>query len=99
MTCGESLAMAVQATQDAVGQRLSAALAPHRDPRRPRDHYAATDTFVASASRHLAATEAVLVSQVRNTVPDGATSAHDYLAAARGLEHALGQSLADRRSQ
>lgn len=86
---GESLAMAVEATQQALDQRLHAALGPHQDPHRPRDHYAATDTFVASASRHLAATEAVLVPQVRHTVPDGGELGHDYLAAARGLEHAL----------
>lgn len=89
MAHGESLPMAVEATQRALEQRLRAALLPHRDPRRPRDHYAATDTFVASASRHLAATEAVLVSQVRHTVPDGGRLSRDYLAAARRLEHAL----------
>jgi hypothetical protein len=89
MTHGESLAMAVQATQRALEERLHEAMAPHRDPQRPRDHYAATDAFLASASRHLAATEGVLVWQVRHTVPDGAGLSHDYLAAARRLEHAL----------
>src|SRR6476619_7120840 len=89
MTHGESLAMAVQATQRALEERLHEAMAPHRDPQRPRDQYAATDTFLASASRHLAATEGVLVSQVRHTVPVGAALSHDYLAAARRLEHAL----------
>lgn len=86
---GESLALAVDATQHALDQRLHAALVPHRDPHRPRDRYAVTDSFVASASRHLAANEAVLVSQVRHTVPGGVKLSHDYLAAARRLEHAL----------
>lgn len=86
---GESLAMAVEATQHALDQRLHAALVPHRDPQWPRDRYAATDTFLASASRHLAANEAVLVSRVRRTVPDGVKLSHDYLAAARRLELAL----------
>lgn len=89
MTNGESLALAVEATQRALETRLHEAVVPHRDPHRPRDHFAATDTFVASVSRHLAATEAVLVSQVRHTVPDGGRLGHDYLAAARSLEHAL----------
>jgi hypothetical protein len=89
MTHGEMLVMAVEATQRALDRRLDEARAPHHDPLRPRDHYAATDTFVASASRHLAATEAVLVSQVRRSVPDGRTLSHDYLATARGLERAL----------
>jgi hypothetical protein len=89
MTHGEMLVTAVEATQRALDQRLDEALAPHHDPRRPRDHYAATDTFIASASRHLAATEAVLVSQVRHQVPGGRRLSHDYLVAARRLEHAL----------
>jgi hypothetical protein len=81
--------MAVEATQRALDQRLGDAMAPHRDPLRPRDHYAATDTFLASASRHLAAAEAVLISSVRNAAPDGRKLGHDYLVAARALEHAL----------
>lgn len=89
MKHGESLAMAVEATQRSLEQRLHAAVAPQRDLHRPRDHYAATDTFIASVSRHLAATEAVLVPEVRHTVPDGGQLSHDYLAAARRLEHAL----------
>jgi hypothetical protein len=89
MTHGESLAMAIEATQRALEQRLRDAMAPHQDPLRPRDNYAATDTFVASASRHLAATEAVLVAQVRHTVPGGRKLSHDYLVGARRLEHAL----------
>jgi hypothetical protein len=89
MTHGESLAMTVEATQHAMELRLHDALIPHRDPLRPRDHYAAIDTFVASVSRHLAATEAVLATEARHTVPGGRKLSHDYLSAARRLEHAL----------
>jgi hypothetical protein len=89
MTHVNSLAMAVDATQRALDHWLSEARAPHQNPLRPRDNYAATDTFVASASRHLAAAEAVLVPQVRSAVPDGRKLSHDYLVAARGLERAL----------
>ncbi len=86
---GDSLARTVAATQQSLAERLREALLPHRDPRRPRDHYAATDTFLAATSRHLAAVEAVLVGPVRHTVPDGATLAHEYLHAARELEQTL----------
>jgi hypothetical protein len=89
MTHGESLTMTVEATQRALDQRMREALLPHQDPLRPRDHYAATDSFVASTSRHLAATEAVLVRQVRHTVPNGEQLCHEYLTAARQLELTL----------
>jgi hypothetical protein len=89
MAHGDSLARTVAATQESLGERLGAALRPHRDPPWPRDHYAATDTFLAATSRHLAAIEAVLVQPVRRTVPDGPKLAHDYLHAARLLEQTL----------
>src|SRR5262245_5456605 len=89
MTHGDSLALTVQATQRSLEERLGEALVPHRDPLRPRDHYAATDTFLAATSRHLAAVEAVLVDQVRRTVPDGQSLGHEYLHAARRLEQTL----------
>jgi hypothetical protein len=89
MTHGDSLTITVEATQRSLDQRLREALLPHQDPLRPRDHYAATDTFVASTSRHLAASEAVLVGQVRHTVPDGDDLCRQYLTAARHLELSL----------
>jgi hypothetical protein len=81
--------MTVEATQDALDRRLREAVVPHHDPLRPRDHYAATDTFVASVSRHLAAAEAVLVPAVQHTVLGDRGLGRDYLIAARRLEHAL----------
>ena len=89
MTHGDSLTLTVEATQRSLEERLGEALRPHRDLRRPRDHYSATDTFLAATSRHLAAVEAVLVGEVRRTVPDGAALGHDYLHAARALEQTL----------
>jgi hypothetical protein len=89
MAYRDSLALTVEATQRTLEERLGEALLPHRDPHRPRDHYAATDTFLASTSRHLAAIEAVLLERVRRTVPEGERLAHDYLHAARALEHTL----------
>jgi hypothetical protein len=70
-------------------ERLGEVLAPHRDPHRPRDTFAATDAFLAATSRHLSAVEAVLVDQVRHTVPDADGLVHDYLLAARDLEHTM----------
>jgi hypothetical protein len=89
MTHGDTLTMTVDATQRALDQRLREALLPHDNPLRPRDHYAATDSFLASTSRHLAAVEAVIVAQVRHSVPDGDALAHEYLHAARQLELTL----------
>ena len=89
MAHGDSLARTVAATQQSLEERLGEALLPHSDPRRPRDHYAATDTFLAATSRHLAAIEAVVVEPVRHTVPDGEDLAHDYLHVAQQLEQTL----------
>ena len=89
MTHGHTLTMTVDATQRSLDQRLRQAMLPHDNPRRPRDHYAATDTFVAATSPHLAAVEAVLVAEVRRSMPGGEGLCHDYLHAARELELTL----------
>ena len=86
MTHTDSVVMTAKATQHALEQRLHEALLPHQHPHRPRE---AIDAFVASVSRHLAAAEAVLVTEVRRTVPGGRKLSDDYLSAARRLEHAL----------
>ena len=44
---------------------------------------------MAATSRHLSAVEAVLLGPVRHTGPDGARLCHEYLHAARRLEHTL----------
>ncbi len=89
MTHGESLALTIEATQRALDSRLREARKPHADPSRPRDHYAATDTFMAATSRHLGAVETVLLKPVRDAVPGGVEIVHEYLHAARQLEHTL----------
>jgi hypothetical protein len=89
MTHGDSLAQSVEATQRSLEERLGEALLPHEDATRPRDHYAATDSFIAATSRHLAAVDVVLLKPVRHRVPDGAQLCHQYLHAARELEHTL----------
>jgi hypothetical protein len=89
MTHGNPLAMTVAATHRSILERLDEALAPHHDPGRPRDGQAATDTFLAATSRHLAAVEEVLVDEVRDVVPSHEALVTDYLEAARDLEQAL----------
>jgi hypothetical protein len=89
MAHGDSLALTIEATQRSVEQRLREAIRPHRDPDRPRDNYAATDTFMAATSRHLAAVEAVLLDPVRRCVPAGDELVREYLHEARQLEHTL----------
>ncbi|HEX5088244.1 MAG TPA: hypothetical protein VFV89_10585 [Nocardioides sp.] len=83
------MTLTIEATHRSLEQRLREARRPHRDPHRPRDNYAATDTFMAATSRHLAAVEASLLGRVRHQVPDGEQLCHHYLQAARRLEHTL----------
>lgn len=89
MTHGDSLALTVEATQRSLAERLGEALAPHQDPQRPRESYAAIDTFMAACSRHMAAVEAVLVGPVRQSVPSGTALAEEYLDIARQFEQTL----------
>jgi hypothetical protein len=70
---------------------LAADARPTTDPAHPRDQYPAIDTFLASASRHNAATLAVVVPAVRSHAPDGAERAHEYVTQSRRFEVALAQ--------
>ncbi len=89
MAHGDSLALTVEATHRSLEERLGKAVAPHRDRDRPRDTYATTDAFLAATSRHLGAVEAVLLPAVHRVVTDGDAAVHEYLQAARRLEHTL----------
>lgn len=89
MTHGDSLVLTIEATQRSLEQRLQAAVAPHRDPSRPRDVFADTDAFLAATSRHLAAVETVLLDPVRRAVPSGEVLVDEYLDVVRGLERTL----------
>src|SRR5262245_60638627 len=89
MAHGDSLVLMTEATHRSLEERLGEALAPHHDPHRPRDNYAAIDTFMAATSRHLAAVEAVLVKRVRHEVPDGERISQEYQHVARALEHTM----------
>lgn len=74
-------------------ERLAAGLDHASDmtptPGEPRKGYERIDTFLQAAARHLNAVDAVLLSQVRHQLPDGARLTRDYLSTARRLEVAL----------
>lgn len=89
MTHGDSLFLTVESTHRSLQERLDEALAPHRDPDRPRDGHSSTDAFLAATSRHLAAVEAVLVPTLCRKAPDSGVLAKEYLQAARHLERTL----------
>ena len=91
MARGDSLAQTVEATQRSLQERLEEALLPHRDPHRPRDDYAATDTFMAATSRHnwRRSRPSCWSRCAAGRLPEGASLCREYLRAARELEHTL----------
>jgi hypothetical protein len=89
----DTLVPGLRVTHQMLVERLDLASVarPTTDPQHPRDQYPAIDTFLASASRHNAATLAVVVPAVRSHVADGAERAHDFVAQSRRFEVALSQ--------
>lgn len=83
------LVITVEATHQAMRQRLADATqnAPGRP--RARERYARTDAFLAATCRHLAAVEEVLLGVARHRLPHGADPVREYLHQARALEHAI----------
>lgn len=90
----DTLADTVSETHDVLSQRLAEAEScrPTRDL--PRDRLRATDPFLASTSRHVAAACAVLGPAARRHLPDGRRRAHDLAQQSRRLEGALFQTKA-----
>ncbi|WP_028656226.1 hypothetical protein [Nocardioides sp. J54] len=88
----DTLADTVAETHDVLSKRLAEAGAcrPTRD--RPRDRVRATDPFLASTSRHVAAVNAVLGPAARRHLPDGRQRAHELVHQSRLLEAALFQT-------
>jgi hypothetical protein len=91
MTAVDTLVPGTTATHDVLARRLSDAEATRPDATHARDQFPASDTFLASASRHNAAVNAVIVPAVRTRVPDGANRAREYLEQSKQLEVALAQ--------
>ncbi len=76
-------------THESLAARFDRASAMLYTPGEPRKGYEHIDTFLAVASKHLNAVDAVLLPAVRKSVPDGDHIAHEYLHAAKELELAL----------
>jgi len=83
------LLRSTNATHDALTTRLETAIGHHPTMASPREHYPATDTFLASGSRHLAAIHAVLIPLARRRLPEGSHRAHEYAHQSKHLEVAL----------
>lgn len=89
----DTLVPGMNATHDVLADRLdqAAGARPDLDPTHPRDQYPATDTFLASASRHNAAVLAVVVPALRHRLPDGPERAREFIQQSRRFELALAQ--------
>src|SRR5688500_138254 len=81
----------MNATHGVLAARLEVAAATRPDPRHARDQYPATDTCLASASRHNAAVNAVLVPAARHRLEDGEELARDFTHQSKRFEVALAQ--------
>ena len=76
-------------THENLENRLQRARAMAHAPDQPRQALEVLDGFLAMASRHLGAVDAVLVPAVHAQVPGGDLVVHDYVHAERDLELAL----------
>jgi len=90
----DTLVRSIDTTQGLLSARFENALASQPTPDRPRDRYPATDTFLASTSRHLAAANATLVPAARRHLADGTERAHEFSQHSRRLEFAMAQTKA-----
>lgn len=83
------LLITIEATQQALEERLDEATHGQVRLSRPRERRARADAFLSSTSRHLAAVEEVLVPAAQRELPDGQLRVREYLHQARALELAL----------
>ena len=89
MTTADVLRHTVAHTHENLAARLEGARAMAGTREQPRKAYEDIDTFLAIASKHLGAVDAVLIPAVRHEVSDSHQLVHDYVHAERGLEVAL----------
>lgn len=85
------LADTITQTHDVLAERLATAIACRPTRERPRDRLAATDPFLASASRHVSAANAVLAPTARRHLAHGHRRAQEFAHESRRLEVALAQ--------
>lgn len=86
-----TLDISTSATHEVLRERLRKAVDGHAVARRSRQDYPHTDTFLASASRHVAAVSAALLPRVRGLLPDGTGRAKEYVHQCRRLELGMAQ--------
>lgn len=88
----DNLTSSIVITHRILGERLRRAAESAPTTERPRDRFPATDTFLASASRHVGAINAVLVPAVRRRATDGTEVAQELVRRSRRLEWAMAQA-------
>lgn len=93
MNTVDTLVPGTRATIDTLRARLdrAASAVTSHDGDRARDQYPPIDTFLASASRHLAAVTSVVVPAARTHLDDGVAKAREFVEHCRRLEMALNQ--------
>lgn len=88
----DTLSTSIKVTHSILGARLDRAESSAPTRERPRDRFPATDTFLASTSRHIGAVNAVLVPEVRRHLSDGAEAAAELVRLSKRLEDAMFQT-------
>jgi hypothetical protein len=83
------LRRSIQHTHEELADRLAVARAMGAPPGEPRQANERIDMFLATASKHLHAVDAVLLPPARKQVLDGGHLVHDYLRSAKDLEVVL----------
>ena len=89
MDTADVLRSSVQHTHELLGERMEFARDMVSAPSRPRDANERIDVYLAAASKHLHAVDAVLLPAVGSHLADSGHLVHDYLHAERELELAL----------
>jgi hypothetical protein len=89
METTDVLRSSVQHTHDLLSERLEFARDMVSAPSRPREANERIDVYLAAASKHLHAVDAVLLQAADSHLADSSQLVHDYLHAERELELAL----------
>ena len=89
MSTPEVLRSSVRHTHQLLAERLDRARDMASSRSRPREGYERIDIFLAAASKHLHAVDAVLLPAAGRHLADGSQLVHDYLHAERELELVL----------
>ena len=83
------LCSSLLATHEDLAARFDRASTMRSTPGQPRKGYEHIDTFLAVASKHLNAVDAVLLPEMHRAVPDGDHLVHEYVHATKTLELVL----------